>query len=398
MLSLSAGLVIVVVCLCLVARVLNLADIPQMPETFDSGSPFVEAVKASCPFLREKYIPPIWGRSGHMQTMFAGKIGRLNPPVLEGKHHIVKMTDGATLTFDVYHPQSTSREELLNTIIIVPGIANCSDTKYVRTFAGYALKHGFRVAVLDHLGAREHIALTSPRIFTYGSTGELAEMVGQVLANYNCHNLIGVGFSMGANVLLKYLGEEPERQKNFTCALSVCQGYDIVSAYPLLSDGCRRIYNFLMAQNMKHLILRNKDILFGDPDISAQQSGVYGATTLQEIDEAFCRRMACFDDLIEFYQHNSSSNYLHNVKLPLLLLNARDDPIVPEQLYVSPKKHVHENPNAMFVVTEHGGHLGYYEGGLIGISDLTWLDRSLLQYILAVLSITSINASKTSYC
>ncbi|EDO34154.1 predicted protein [Nematostella vectensis] len=149
---------------------------------------------------------------------------------------------------------------------------------------------------------------------------------------------------------------------------------------------------------MKHLILRNKDILFGDPDISAQQSEVYGATTLQEIDEAFCRRMACFDDLIEFYQHNSSSNYLHNVKLPLLLLNARDDPIVPEQLYVSPKKHVHENPNAMFVVTEHGGHLGYYEGGLIGISDLTWLDRSLLQYILAVLSITSINASKTSYC
>ena len=52
-------------------------------------------------------------------------------------------------------------------------------------------------------------------------------MVKQVIARYNCYHLIGVGFSMGANVLLKYLGEEPGRQRNFTCAVSVCQGYDI---------------------------------------------------------------------------------------------------------------------------------------------------------------------------
>jgi len=61
-----------------------------------------------------------------------------------------------------------------------------------------------------------------------GSTNELAVMVKHVIARYNCYHLIGVGFSMGANVLLKYFGEEPSRQMDFTCAVSVCQGYDII--------------------------------------------------------------------------------------------------------------------------------------------------------------------------
>ncbi|KAK3736371.1 hypothetical protein QZH41_006146 [Actinostola sp. cb2023] len=115
-----------------------------------------------------RYIPPVWGRSGHVQTVFAGKVGRVNSPKLHGTHHVVIMKDGATMTFDVYEPDATKSEEKLNTVIVVPGIANCSDTKYVRTFAGYALKHNFRVAVLNHLGVREDIELTSPRIFTYG--------------------------------------------------------------------------------------------------------------------------------------------------------------------------------------------------------------------------------------
>ena len=55
------------------------------------------------------------------------------------------------------------------TIITVPGIANCSETKYVRTFADYAIRQGFKVAVLNHLGAKEEGGLSTPRIFTYGN-------------------------------------------------------------------------------------------------------------------------------------------------------------------------------------------------------------------------------------
>ena len=58
-------------------------------------------------------------------------------------------------------------QELL-TIVIVPGIANCTETKYVRTFSDYAMHQGFRVAVLNHLGAKKKEGLSTPRIFIYG--------------------------------------------------------------------------------------------------------------------------------------------------------------------------------------------------------------------------------------
>ena len=53
-------------------------------------------------------------------------------------------------------------------------------------------------------------------------------MVTHVQGQYNCDRLIGVGYSMGGNVLMKYLGEVPNRQKMFSCAVSICQGYDVL--------------------------------------------------------------------------------------------------------------------------------------------------------------------------
>ena len=61
-----------------------------------------------------------------------------------------------------------------------------------------------------------------------GSTNELDAIVRYTVNNYVSTKLLGVGFSMGGNILVKYLGEKPEHQRHFVCAVSVCQGYDIL--------------------------------------------------------------------------------------------------------------------------------------------------------------------------
>lgn len=61
-----------------------------------------------------------------------------------------------------------------------------------------------------------------------GGTEELAAVVNHLTTVLNHKRLIGVGFSMGANILIKYLGEEAPRQECFECGISVCQGYDIL--------------------------------------------------------------------------------------------------------------------------------------------------------------------------
>jgi predicted alpha/beta-fold hydrolase len=82
----------------------------------------------------------------------------------------------------------------------------------------------FRVFL--RLGPR--VLLCSHLFFSTGSTTELDAMVRYTVDNYPNTKLLGVGFSLGGNILVKYLGENPEHQRNFICAISLCQGYDIL--------------------------------------------------------------------------------------------------------------------------------------------------------------------------
>ena len=137
------------------------------------------------------------------------------------------------------------------TLIVCPGIGNSSETVALRTFSHHANEHGLRVAVLNHLGVIPDIALTQPRIFTYGrglfplfqhsaapmrvgskpslagSTEEYGAMVREVESMYPSSQFVAVGFSMGANLVCKYLGEDEQHRSKFLAGISCCQGYDI---------------------------------------------------------------------------------------------------------------------------------------------------------------------------
>lgn len=381
----------------LLVRILNLTDSARAPKIFAPKHPFVDQVLQSCPILFERYCPPlIWGKSGHFQTVVGGFYGRRSPPELKGTLHSTQLSDGTVVTYEIFQPDKNSSscdEQEQPTIVIVPGIANCTETKYVRTFTGYAISHGFRVAVLNHLGAKKEAGLSTPRIFTYGGTEELAAVVNHLTSVGKHKRLIGVGFSMGGNILIKYLGEEPSRQALFECAVSVCQGYDILRAKVLLHewDGLRRFYNWAITQNVKSVIDRHVRVLFHGPDFTCPHKSsihrVRSSSSLVELDDAYIKKMAGFHHLDEFYAVNSSCNYINQVKIPVLLLNALDDPLVPEELFITPYNHVKCNEAALFVVTHHGGHLGFYEGGFFTVSPLTWLDKAVMQYIMAVLKV-----------
>lgn len=386
-------LALVVVIVFLLVRVLNLTDSSHPPKIISSDSHFTNTVLESCPIFFERYSPPvIWGKSGHCQTLVGALFGRRACPELKGALHTTKLHDGTVVTYEIYSPDKNSLlsvEQEKPTIITVPGIANCSETKYVRTFADYAIRHGFKVAVLNHLGAKEEGGLTTPRIFTYGGTEELAAMVSHITSVGNHQRLIGVGFSMGANILMKYLGEEPSRQELFECAVSVCQGYDILRAKTLLHewDGLRRFYNWGITQSVKKVLDRNMKVLFQCPKFTSSVHHVRSSSSLVELDDAYVKKMAGFHNLDEFYAVNSSCNYINQIKIPVFLLNASDDPLIPEELFDTPYNHVKCNESAVFVVTHHGGHLGFYEGGFFTVFPLTWLDKAVIQYIKAVLKV-----------
>ncbi|XP_041444165.1 monoacylglycerol lipase ABHD2 isoform X2 [Xenopus laevis] len=319
-------------------------------------------------------------------------MGRVSSPHPYGLRKYLTMPDGATATFDLFEPLAEHCTGENVTMVICPGIANHSEKQYIRTFVDYAQKNGYRCAVLNHLGALTNIELTSPRMFTYGCTWEFGAMVNYIRKAFPQTQLIVVGFSLGGNIVCKYLGETASNQERVMCCVSVCQGYSASHAQDtfLQWDQLRRVYNFLMADNMKKIILSHRHILFGDGSKAnrvledTDLSRLYTATSLMQIDDVVMRKFHGYKTVQEYYEAESCIRYLHNIHVPLMLVNSVDDPLVHDSLLTIPKTLAEKKENVLVVLPLHGGHLGFFEGAVLFPEPLTWMDKLIVQYSNAI--------------
>lgn len=106
----------------------------------------------------------------------------------------------------------------------------------------------------------------TPRIYTYGGTGDYDAVVKYIIHYYPNMRLFGIGFSLGANQVIKYLGENPSRQKYFLGYQSWCQGYDpnlCITHLRSMKRGAR-FFNYLISRKQKGVLInRHLDILLG---------------------------------------------------------------------------------------------------------------------------------------
>ncbi|XP_047129014.1 monoacylglycerol lipase ABHD2 isoform X1 [Hydra vulgaris] len=377
----------VFVIIIIIIQILWNAKTSPKTEIYHSGeSNIIKKIIDGCSIIHESYKPTyIWGRSGHFQSLvfsIANRFGSI-PEYISAQHSIIA-PDGSLVTYRLTQPSYIQKNSV--TIVVVPGICNHSENKYIKVFAQHMNQHGYKVAVLNHTGALKNVPLTRPRIFTYGYTDDLDLVVSDLIVKNPGEKLIGIGFSLGANVLMKYLGEKPERQLNFLFAASLCQGYNLPECITVMSewDNLRRLYYFGLTRNMLKVISYHKDKFESHSiknNIPLDWKRISSAKALHELDHHFTAKVyGDISDMAAFYRSNSSSTYMKNIFIPTLVLNAKDDPLIPESLFKYPRSLCDTNPNVVFVVTPYGGHLGFFEGGYIIPNRLSWLDRMLLEF------------------
>eukprot|EP00088_Acartia_fossae_P046042 TRINITY_DN4965_c1_g1_i13.p1 TRINITY_DN4965_c1_g1~~TRINITY_DN4965_c1_g1_i13.p1 ORF type:complete len:526 (-),score=152.58 TRINITY_DN4965_c1_g1_i13:280-1857(-) len=379
------SLVIAAIVLIILFKILNVNNYPEKSMLYCANKQFLDEFLKRVPELNDPYIPTrFWGFSGHIQTIVQGVISRLNCPLVNGYRVYLKLTDGATLSYDLYQKQEEHPEGGDFTLAVCPGIGNNSESVYIRRIVFNAQKHGYRVAVLNHIGTLATVPVTSPRIFNYGNTCDYSAMIKDIVRRYRNTRIVCLGFSMGGNLVTKYIGEPRVKPSNVIAGMSVCQGYDANRAMKLLLEwrGFRRMYIYAMTENMKAILRRWTNALFTE-DIRKQygvtRHAVFNSGTLQELDDVYTKRMLGFKSVQEFYRSMSSCHHMKNIRVPMVFLNALDDPIVPPPLLEIPRDVALNNENVIYIEQKFGGHLGFYEGGFIYSNPLTWQDRILVK-------------------
>lgn len=172
-----------------------------------------------------------------------------------------------------------------------------------------------------------------------------------------------------------------------------------------------------MTENMKNIILRHRNILLTEEvknRYKLNEHEIISAATLPELDDAYTRKVHNFNTITELYAWSSSINYLANLHTPMVFINAKDDPIIPEPLLEPIKRFVGwyfyakvflkfiklfflgTTKSTLYLEVAHGGHLGFYEGGLIYPNPVTWLDRSLVAIVGSLVLNHNLSAKKSA--
>jgi predicted alpha/beta-fold hydrolase len=234
-------------------------------------------------------------------------------------------------------------------VVAIHGLAASSDAPYMRALAQAALEQGFDVLRLNvrNCGGTEHLA---PTLYHSGLTGDLRAVVEQL----SPAPLFLVGFSMGGNMALKLAGEwgdEAPAHVRAVCGVSVPFRLDVCSKR--LGRTFNRVYEIRFLRMLRHTMARKRQLM---PELFAGLP-VSGARTIWEFDETITAPAFGFRGAQHYYDTASAAWYLGDIRVPTLLIQAKDDPFIPFGVYDLPA--FEENPLLELLAPAHGGHVAF---------------------------------------
>lgn len=274
-------------------------------------------------------------------------------------------------------------------LVLMSGIAGGSHDKYLKHFLKRARSQGFRCVAFNCRGTSES-PLTTPQFYSASYTGDIRHVVNELRERFPNAPLLAIGWSLGANILTNFLGEEGENSK-LTAAAALCNPFDLNACDTALESGFfGKIYSQAMAKNMRKLFAPHENLFAGLPKYKPEL--VKSAKTVRDFDEAITRVTFGFPSVDAYYEYSGSKNKIHNVAIPLMTVQALDDPIAISSSI--PRKAIESNPNVILIETESGGHLGW-EAGPEAPFGAPWPDALVMKFFHSIIELAA-GASSTS--
>ncbi len=305
------------------------------------------------PVIRESnYRAPFWLPGGHLQTIFPALFRRVRRITQRGER--LELPDGDFIDLE-WAGQGSRRLAILS-----HGLEADLNTGYIQGMAAALVRHGWDVLAWNFRGCGgEPNRLL--RMYHSGATEDLHAVVGHALKNHPAESIDLIGFSLGGNLTLKYLGENPmELPKKVRRAVAFSTPCDLACSSRQLSTASNRIYmeRFLVAMRSK---IRAKKLMFPD---QLDLTGLARIRTFQEFDDRYTAPIHGFKDAEDYWQRNSSRQFLPSIQLPTLLVNALNDPFLGPGCY--PYEEAASNACFHFEAPATGGHVGFTAFGKNG--------------------------------
>jgi predicted alpha/beta-fold hydrolase len=271
------------------------------------------------------------------------------------------------------HSQAPAAEPIAQ-LILVHGLEGSSSAGYARSLAQAALEAGCATHRLNmrSCGGTEH--LSGRTLYHSGQTSDLLSVIRQLPSDAP---IFLAGFSLGGNVVLKLAGElgasaSSLGSKVIAGVMAISTPIDLAACVRQLDKPSNALYARRFVSRLKERVRVKERLTPGLFDLSALDL----VRDIYDFDDRFTAQAFGFGTADNYYATQSSSQFLARIRVPTLLVQAKDDPLIPFSVYDHPA--FSTNPNLRLIAVEHGGHLGF----ISKTRPRFWLDQVLVNWVL----------------
>ena len=319
--------------------------------------------------LRSTQPPPFrapwWLAGSHAQTVYASLFAPA--PEVAMRRERWDTPDGDFVDVDfVDGPADAPWLHLFH------GLEGSSRSRYARILMASAREHGWRGSVLHFRGCSGEMNRL-PRAYHSGDTNEIDWVLRRVRTLAGGAPLHAVGVSLGGNAFAKWLGETAGDACGIVDrAATVCAPFDLMAAGEALGHGFGLVYSRHFLTTLKKTALAKLERHPGLFDANA----VRRARTLRDFDNVVTAPLHGFRDTDDYWTRASAKPWLSSIAVPTLLVNARDDPFLPESALPTERE---VSPAVKLEFTRKGGHVGFVSGPFPG--NIGWLPRRIFHFL-----------------
>lgn len=308
--------------------------------------------------------PPRWQWNGHMQTIVPGVFRRVKN--IDYQRERIHTPDDDFLDLDWLRKPEHKR-----LVIISHGLEGDSRAQYVLGTAQLFFRNGWDVLAWNCRSCSGEMNRQF-RMYHHGDTEDISLVIQHGLETNKYDSLALTGYSMGANITLKYLGVQgkniPDQLRSaavFSAPTDIRAGADVLDRWD----------NLIYKQRFMRLLYKKIKVKARKFPGRIQTENFRKVRYWYDFDEFFSAPICGFASADEFHQQASAKNFLHGIAIPTLLASAKNDPILTPECF--PVEIAREHPFLHLELTESGGHCGFQQAGRKRYS---WAEERALEF------------------
>lgn len=302
------------------------------------------------PLLSSSYRPELFFRNGHLATIYSALLRKVEGP--EQMRERIPLQDGDFLDLD----WSLSGSPTDKVLILLHGLEGNAQRPYMLGSARLFRARGYDVCSVNLRGC-SGVPNRLFRSYHSGATEDLDAVLKHVLEMPKYEKVYLKGFSLGGNLILKFLGEPPTYADRIAGAAAISVPCDLHDSLLQLNKPKNWLYAKRFLSTLREKV-REKQKRFPERITTEEVEKI---RSLKDFDDLYTSRAHGFTDAVDYYTRCSSLRFLEGIRVPTLLLNARNDSFLGPRCY--PVEVCRNHDALYFENPAYGGHVGFVGEG-----------------------------------